>query len=227
MSNPHEHRLAEMVTAARQAAAAIDHPWDARALEWPLTAESTVIEVGGYIGRWALQIAERFHPRLYVFEPQVWAACVCEAVLGNQAAVLTYGLGTGHATLPMGGWETDGCSFVKPSLGIPGTFGVMREIGETFKALGITHIDLMMMNIEGGEYNLIPHMLDMGILPQRLMVQFHTFADPDGAKLAHIHERMAQAGYIVPWTYGPFLTAWEKESKPMRGRPGRKKKEVA
>lgn len=226
MTNPHAHRIAELAAAARQAAAVIEHPWDARALEWPLTTDSTVIEVGGYIGRWALQIAERYHPRLFVFEPQVWAARVCEVVLREEATVLMYGLGTEHATLPMGDWETDGCSFVKPGLGIPGTFGVMREIAADFKEIGITAIDLMMVNIEGYEYTLIPHMLDQGVLPQRLMVQFHTFADPDGAKLARIHERMTQAGYAVPWTYGPFLTAWERagESKPARGRPGRRKK---
>lgn len=227
MNNPHEHRIVELAAAARQAAATIQHPWDARSLEWPLTGESTVIEVGGYIGRWALQIAERYHPRLYVFEPQVWAARVCEEVLGDKARVFFYGLGTETTALSMGEWETDGCSFVKQGLGIPGTFGVMREMAADFRALGITHIDAMMMNIEGGEYSLIPHMLDQGIFPQRLMVQFHTFADPDGVQAAHIHERMAHLDYTVPWTYGAQLTAWERGSKPVRGRPGRKKKETA
>ena len=214
------NHLAELIDETRAAAANPEHPWDRRALEWPLTIGSTVIDVGGYRGRWALQIAERYGPRLYVFEPQPWAARVCEAVLGDMARVFFYGLGTEYATLPMGDWETDGCSFVKPGLGIPGTFGVMREIAADFRALNLSRIDLMMMNIEGYEYTLIPHMLDQGILPDRLMVQFHSFADPDGGKLATIHERMTTAGYTVPWTYGLQLTAWERQPR-RRGRKGR------
>lgn len=212
-------RLAELIDETRTAAANPEHPWDRRALDWPLNAESTVVDVGGYRGRWALQIAERYHPHLYVFEPQPWATRVCEAVLGDMARVFFYGLGIESATLPMGDWETDGCSFVKQGMGIPGTFGVMREIAADFRALNLSHIDLMMMNIEGYEYTLIPHMLDQGILPDRLMVQFHSFADPDGGKLANIHERMTAAGYTVPWTYGLQLTAWERPRK--RGRKGR------
>jgi hypothetical protein len=213
-------RLAELVAETRAAAASIEHPWDQRALDWPLTTESVVVEVGGYKGRWALQIAERYQPRLYVFEPQPWAARVCEAVLGKAATVYTYGLGTEYATLPMGAWETDGCSFVREGPGAPGTFGVMREIAADFRDLGIGHIDLMTMNIEGYEYTLIPHMLDQGILPARLMVQFHSFADPDEGKLVQIHERMAAAGYTVPWTYGLQLTAWERTPR-KRGRKAR------
>jgi FkbM family methyltransferase len=213
--------MEHLIAAARRAAATIEHPWDERALDWPLTKESVVVDVGGYIGRWALQIAERYGPRLYVFEPQPWAARVCEAVLGTAATVFYYGLGTEYASLSMGAWETDGCSFVKTGLGIPGTFGVLREIAADFRDLGITRIDLMMMNIEGYEYTLIPHMLDQSILPDRLMVQFHSFVDPDGGKLAAIHERMAAAGYTVPWTYGVHLTAWERQTPRKRSRKGR------
>lgn len=211
MTNPHAHRMPELTAAARRAAANPEHIWDRKAIDWPLTTESVVIEVGGYIGRWALQIMERYHPHLYVFEPQVWAAETCRAVLEGGATVLTHGLGAEDATLPMGAWETDGCSFVKPGLGIPGTFGVMKEVGKALKELGISQIDLMMINIEGGEYTLIPHMLDKGILPQRLMVQFHTFVDGYGTQLASIHERLEGLGYTVPWTYGVMLTAWERK----------------
>lgn len=199
----------DLIAAAQHAAATIEHPWDQRAIEWPLTQDSIVVDVGGYIGRWALQIAERYSPRLYVFEPQPWAADVCRAVLGERATVEGYGLGIRNANETMHRWETDGCSFVYFYTTGPQHTGEMREIGGVFHDLQITHVDLMMMNIEGYEYSLIPHMLDHGILPDRLMTQFHNFADHSGNQLAQIHERMAAAGYTVPWTYGLQLTAWE------------------
>ena len=189
----------------RAHAARLDHEWDERAIDWPLTQDSIVVEVGGYTGRWALQIAERYHPRLFVFEPQPWAADVCRKALGEAATVLSYGLGSATAMLSMGEWETDGCSFIKEGT----TSAWMHEVGAAFRELAIAHIDLMLMNIEGYEYTLIPHMLDHGILPRRLMVQFHPFTDEQKAIQAQIYERLAALGYTIPWSYGVILTAWE------------------
>lgn len=197
-----------MIDDVRAAAATFNYPWDARAVEWKnIGTSSTVIEVGGYTGRWALQIAERYQPRLYVFEPQGWAVDVCREVLGERAEVFSVGLGTEtNHNVSMSQWETDGCTFV----GGDQHSAKLCEIGEALEMLDITHIDLMLINIEGYEYQLIPHMLNKGILPQRLMVQFHTFADPNGMQTATIYERLAAAGYRILWTYGVVLTAWER-----------------
>lgn len=197
--------------ATRARAAELDHEWDRRAVEWDdIGPSSVVVEVGGYTGRWALQIAERYAPRLYVFEPQPWAAAACRAVLGERATVLDYALGTQGGACYMGEWETDGCSFIKPHDGMHE--GDMVEVRAAFAALALPHIDLMLINIEGYEYTLIPHMLDKGIYPRRLMVQFHTFADPGGVATARIYERLARSGYTVLWTYGVVLTAWERSA---------------
>lgn len=195
-------RLAELVQESRHAAATIEHDWDHKALDWPLTKKSVVVEVGGYKGRWALQIAERYQPRLFVFEPQGWAADVCRAVLGARAEVVTCGLGDHSGLASMGAWETDGCSFVKDG----GNDALMVEISKAFQQAGIKRIDLMLMNIEGYEFTLIPHMLDQKIYPQRLMVQVHEFAGNAGA----IHEQLTAHGYKILWTYGAMLTAWER-----------------
>ena len=182
------------------AAARIEHEWDARAIDWPLNEQSIVVEVGGYTGRWALQIAERYHCRLEVFEPQPWAAAVCAEVLRPyNASVLPWGVGVRDEELPMGGWETDGCSFVKAA------DGQTCKLAEASQVLP-PHIDLMLMNIEGYEYTLLPHMLDCGILPDRLMVQFHEY---DPTATGRLFARLADAGYRVVWTYGLVLTAWE------------------
>lgn len=204
MVNPHAHRLPELVAEAKASAAELISAWDRRALDWPmLDRRSVVVEVGGYKGRWALQIAERYHPRLFVFEPQPWAYATCAQALGSAARVLPYGLGVTSGMLPMGDWETDGASFAKPAA--QGS-GMLREIGRAFKDLGIKRVDLMLMNIEGYEYQLLPHMLDKGILPHRLMVQMHDFAGDSAA----LRERLAST-YRLLWDYGNMLTAWERD----------------
>lgn len=193
-------------TEAIASAAVLDHEWDKRALDWPLTKDSTVVEVGGYKGRWALQIADRYGPRLFVFEPQQWAYDVCRDVLGERATVYNIALGIEDAVLPMGKWETDGCSFLEDD----GHYGNMVEIDAFLQDVRIGPIDLMLINIEGYEYTLIPHMLRKDIYPARLMVQFHGFADPDGTKTERIFRLLADDGYTIPWSYGKTLTAWER-----------------
>lgn len=193
----------QLVTFVRQSAATIEHPWDAQAIDWPLDSSSVVVEVGGYVGRWALQIAERYRPRLVVFEPQPWAAEVCRAVLGDRATVVNAALGDHFGPMQMTNWETDGCSLAKPG---GDRQVVMVEAAQTFDQLGITTIDLLLMNIEGYEYTLLPYLLDQGILPRRLMIQLHGSDDDNAA----VFDRLAQAGYHIVWTYGAMLTAWER-----------------
>lgn len=205
MTNPHAHRLPELVDAVKAHAANPEHAWDKAAIDWPLSRDSVVVEVGGYTGRWALQMAERYAPRLYVFEPQPWAAETCRAALGDKATVINAALGDHFGPVLMTEWETDGCSITKPG---GDQQVVMVDLAHTFKQLELSRVDLMLMNIEGYEYTLLPHMLEQGILPRRLMVQFHIF-DDYGVGMGRLFDQLASAGYKVLWTYGVVLTAWE------------------
>lgn len=202
MTHPHADRLPELAAETRAAAANVEHPWDRRALEWPLDSTSTVVEVGGYKGRWALQMVERYSPRMYVFEPQPWAADVCRAVLGDRAIVVNAALGDAFKPTIMRAWETDGCSLV----GTGDHQVIMVEAGATFRNLKITMPDLLMMNIEGYEYFLLPYMLSRDIRPVRLVVQRHGTPEQD----AGLERTLERAGYRELWTYGPVLTAWER-----------------
>ena len=201
-------RLDSMVEDVRFKAEHPEHVWDERAIDWPLTKDSTVVEVGGYTGRWALQIATRYHPQLFVFEPQPWAHAVAQALLDKDAWVFPYGLADHDGMMAMGNWETDGCSLVNTIRST--SEGRFCEIKTAFERLEIAEIDLMLMNIEGYEYTLLPYMLDKGILPRRLMVQYHLFGDPYGMIMAGHWTRLEELGYKIAWTYGIMLTAWER-----------------
>lgn len=198
-------RLFEMVEAVKAAADNPQHPWDKQALEWDISAECVVYEVGAYQGRWALQIARRYNPRLYCFEPQGWAVQVCRAVLEPYAAqVFAFGLGNCDAMLPMARYGTDGCEMGKDGA----VFGRIRDIAKVAQELETPDIDLMLINIEGGEFTLLPHMLQQGVLPRRLMVQFHDYGNPRPQTETR---RLLAEKYRVMWDYGTVLSAWERE----------------
>ena len=188
--------------------------WDIKSFEWILGENSVVVELGGYEGRWALEIATRYNPNLFVFEPQRWAFEKCRDVLSPwpHAHVYNCGLGLSKGTFPMGKFETDGCSFIEKDFTQSGT-GKMREIAHTFDLLRIKSIDLLMMNIEGYEYKLIPHMLQNGVLEMidNFCVQFHTKFD------ANIQMEFClsilRSKFDLAWDYGTVLSAWKRKTK--------------
>lgn len=185
---------------ARAAAANPEHPWDRAALEWPLKKQSIVVEVGGYKGRWALQIAQRYNARLFVYEPQHWAVAVCRAVLvGYEAQVFPFGLGDHDGWLPMRNYETDGCAFADEGE----AKGQIRDAARNLPR----PIALMLVNIEGYEYTLLPYLLDKGVMPERLMVQWHTHAASSTVHDALL-ARLDQHYGGRTWDYGPVLMAW-------------------
>ena len=189
-------KIEQWAAETRQAAAEFHHEWDRLAVEWDgvLHKHSIVIECGSFKGRWALQIARRYRPYLYCFEPQEWAAATTKTVLDRErldCMVLPFGLWSKDEALPFFNQGTDGC-----------TGGEMREIGRALGNLGIESIDLMLINIEGGEYTLIPHMFKQNIFPQRLMVQFHEGEYDNLRELIEQH-------YTILWDYGRTLAAFE------------------
>lgn len=203
-------KIQQWAEETRRAAAVFGNEWDVKAVEWDgvLTVDSVVVECGSFKGRWALQIAERYNPRLYCFEPQTWAWRTSKKVLeGYSAEVWQFGLGHARQHLPLHNHGTDGCGFsllskAHPDKPLP--LGQINEIGEVFEVLGIEKVDLMLINIEGGEYTLIPHMFKQDIFPQRLMVQFHE-GDCEGLR------SLIEQHYTNLWDYGRTLTAWERK----------------
>jgi len=185
----------------------LEHEWDLRSVDFPLTRTSAVWEVGGYEGRWAQAIQDRYQPALYVFEPQAWAfAKLQDRFRGaSNVRIFPFGLGERYAELPMSEFETDGASFNRPPSRAAG-LGKLHEIAHVASLLHVAEIDLMLVNIEGYEFVLIPHMVHVGLLPRRLLVQMHPFGEFSEAGLRAV---LGQC-YRLVWDYGHILTAWER-----------------
>lgn len=186
-----------------------DNPWDIASFDFPLTPLSVVMELGGYKGRWCGEIARRYNPRLYVYEPQQWAFDICKAALMPypNATVFNYGLGIEDTVLPMGEFGTDGCTFL--SAGREQGVGVMREWYDHLEQQHIEHIDLLLLNIEGYEYTLLPYIAPMLRDIDYVMVQFHMRYDEGGHRYAAIRDDIART-HRVHFDYGPTLVCWRR-----------------
>lgn len=181
------------------------------ALDWPINADSIVWEIGGYEGRWAAQIAEKFDPTIEIFEPQTWAFNkLAQRFWGKEKVRLhPYGLWIDSAVLPMSHYETDGASLMNEG-GLTAD-GVFEDIFGILKAEP-NDIDLALMNIEGAEFILIPYMVGLGLMKRfrYFWCQFHTFADPSGRRKGEIYNGV-QLTHRVIWDFYPTAVAWERK----------------
>lgn len=189
-----------------------------RSFDFPLTSASTVVEVGGYQGRWAREMAARYDPNLYIFEPQAWAFDKCAEALKPypRAHVYPYALGTKDGTFDLGNFGTDGCSFIKDAalceaLQWEVGRGEMRRIDQVFEELGLNRIDLLLMNIEGYEYELLPFMLERSIVERIrfLMAQFHLLREGDAERYVQLRQELKSTHQLY-FDYGTTLVCWER-----------------
>lgn len=202
-------KIGEYVANMRELASMYKNPWDILAVDWPhINQSSTVVEVGGYTGRWSLQILERYNPNLFIFEPQKWCCLILQdALRGYKAKICPYALGIKDSTMIVFQYGTDGCTLnSRQGLEINGKEVPIKEMGKSFSEEGIGKIDLMMMNIEGYEFDLIPYMLKIGIVPDTFIIQFH------GHDKMMDTRKMMEKYYSVLWDYGEILSAWKANS---------------
>jgi FkbM family methyltransferase len=142
--------------------------------DYPLDSDSLVIDLGGYKGQWASDIYARYNCRVLVFEPVRSFADDIERRFRQNPRIEVFCLALGNTRRQ----ETIRVAGDRSSL--YGTFHdrqtIQVEDAAAFVAEhNIREIDLMKMNIEGGEYELLPRLIETGIIRRirHLQVQFH------------------------------------------------------
>jgi FkbM family methyltransferase len=167
-------------------------------LQYPLTTNAIVFDLGGYQGQWASDIYSMYRCRIHVFEPVAAFAEMIVARFAKNPDVIVHDFGLASSTrasiVTLG---RDASSMMRDDLDGPKEEIRLVAFSDFIKAEGIANIDLMKVNIEGGEYDLLNHVLDAGLIDMiaDLQVQFHSFVE--GAeqrmldlrgRLAHTHE---------------------------------------
>ncbi len=175
-------------------------------LDYDLDESSLVFDVGGFEGQWASDIFGRFACRVRIFEPVPEFADRIAARFRKNPRITLHRVAlagtSGRATLRVAGDESS----------VHRAGGDRREIelvraADFFAREGIGRVDLMKINIEGGEYDLLDHLLDSGLVRRigNLQVQFHDFVPDAESRMAAIQGRL-RASHDLTWQY-PFV--WE------------------
>lgn len=197
--------------------------FEALMVSWPgLTTESVVFDVGAFEGAWASKIAQKYNPQLFLFEPQPEGAHTRRLRDGLQSynyRLFPFALGERNAEMPMGEWDTDGCSFLltEEDASRPGNSrtqmgsGIMMDAAMFLDRYGLENVDLASINIEGYEFILIPYLIETGMIArfQRLAIQFHLFVPDAFAKYDALKAELEKT-HVLLWDAFPTWVAWER-----------------
>jgi len=175
-------------------------------LNYPLNSKSIVLDLGGYEGQWTSDIFSRYCCFIHVFEPvERFANQIKQRFAHNEKIqVHHYGLsklnqkdqifinGDSSSTFKMDS-DREEIHFVK----------AINFINE----YNIDFIDLIKINIEGGEYDLLEHLLESGFIKNiaNIQVQFHDFIPNAEARMIKIQQELSKSHFLT-YQY-PFV--WE------------------
>lgn len=167
--------------------------------EYDLSPTDIVIDIGAYVGEWATNIYRRYGCRVIVIEPGPWIGHRSEfADVINKAA-----------------WIYDG------KLKFGGAYYYSSPFEDTtheYECFDINQllfqypeIALVKINIEGGEYKLLNHIMDAGLQKQirNLQVQFHQIEGQDYERqYFEIAERLEETHsltYFYPFCWESWM----------------------
>ncbi len=179
-------------------------------LTYPIPPGGTVIDVGGFDGEWSKKINALYNPKLYILEPvksyyeiiaQKFQECenaiVVNAGLSNvEQTQKIYVMGNASST------HRSSQEFEEI---------LLLEANKFFASYNITHVDLIKINIEGGEYDLLDHMIESGdiLMCNNIQIQFHDFVKEAEWRRFEIRKSLMKT-HKLTWNYTFVWENWEK-----------------
>jgi FkbM family methyltransferase len=181
---------------------------------------AVVLDVGAFEGEWTTRILDRATAkgpqrlRIEAFEPAPSGHKRLRALLGDEPRVALHPFGLGgrdrDEQMVIAGPGTS--LYAAPSGPEPlGTATVpIRDVDGVLTSLGIEELDLVKINIEGGEFELIDRLHDTGWLARTgtVLVQFHEFA-PRAHRLRRRNRRQLANTHRCTWSYPWVFERWD------------------
>jgi FkbM family methyltransferase len=185
-------------------------------LQCPLDEHSIVFDVGGFQGEWAKQIKERYNPCIHVFEPDRISFDELRKRHGNDPKMLchSYGLAGSDRTATLRHSRMGSTIFESsPASGRATSEISLRDMRDVVNELGIAEIDLIKINIEGGEYELLERMIETGLQLRckRIRVQFHEWIPGSHAMYRRIRDGLART-HETEWHYSFVWESWVRRN---------------
>jgi len=173
-------------------------------LNWDLSPESRVLDIGSYRGDWIQKICKKYNCYGLGLEPTNQAFLESLPKLSEKIFFMNYGVTVDQtADMPIN-IGSDESSFIKKIRDSKEEIVKMLNAKELFQQVLINcNIDLIQMNIEGYEYVLLPYMINNGLLNnvKGIQIQFHNISDTCDKKREDICNRLKYIGFETKFDY--------------------------
>ncbi|MGZ3757419.1 MAG: FkbM family methyltransferase [Mucilaginibacter sp.] len=158
-----------------------------------LDKNSVIFDLGGYEGQWASDIYSRFRSMVYIFEVyKPYYDKIQERFnLNNDIKIFNYGLSSENTVVKIAIDDVSTSAFKKSENMVDVQ---LKNIADFIAEHDIQKIDLMKINIEGGEFDLLAYLISSGIVKQvvNLQIQFHDFVPDAINKMATIRNELSK-----------------------------------
>lgn len=175
-------------------------------LDYDLNEQSLVFDVGGYEGQWSSDIYAMYNCHIHIFEPvEIFATNIEKRFSRNQKiTVHKFGLSAKTQPIEMGFQRDSSSIFNADKNPVSATLVCAADF---ISQNHIETIDLMKINIEGGEYDLLDHLIASGLVARikNIQVQFHDFVPDAETRMVNIQKELNQTHFLT-YQY-PFV--WE------------------
>jgi len=182
-------------------------------LEYDLSECSIVFDVGGYEGGFAEEIYNKYNCFVYVFEPSMEYFKICEERFkeNDKISCFNFGLSDVDAELPLTN-SKDASSLINHAEGGGTEVVCVRRFHNVFNELEITNVDLMKINIEGAEYALLEHMIEVDVIKyiKDIQIQFHNFVEFAAERRQNIISVLTDT-HSQSWCFLFVWESWERK----------------
>lgn len=183
-------------------------------LNHELNENSVVFDIGGYTGRWASQIYEKFKCNIYIIEPikEFYTQLENKFITNKNIHYKQVGIGTKNENYMVKSINSDATRLVKDSTGnISIDLKTLEDLMSEFK---INNIDLLQINIEGAEYDILENWIDTKIIEKikTIQIQFHNFQEIPNYidRRDNIRNNLLKLGFKEKFNYQWVWECWTK-----------------
>jgi FkbM family methyltransferase len=183
-------------------------------VDYPLTENSLVVDIGGLTGDWASRIYCRHSCYIDVYEPHHQLAKQARENFKNnhKVNVFNYGLASKNGTMILYGADNESSLYPTQNTVTQQTV-VIRRASEIFnEKYSRKNIDLLKLNVEGAEYEILPDLIqnfDMCRI-RNVQVQFHQVVWDYERQREVIRDDFVRLGFVQTWNDEWVFENWER-----------------
>jgi FkbM family methyltransferase len=185
-----------------------------RRLNYPeMDSNSLVMDLGGYIGNFTESIYSRYNCKVMVFEPvnRYYNICNYKFENNDKIEVYKYGLSGVDQKCTISVTGDISSTFVNIESDCEKEIITIKSIGDFFKENSIEKVDLIKINIEGGEYDLLDYLISNPEILKKIkniQVQYHIFIDDHEKRRSLINSELEKT-HERTWNYEWVWENWK------------------